>query len=306
MYFSDKYMNYYNKYLYGGLISLIVFIILTIMIIFIPQNNFIIVFFIIINLYLIIVIFYSYNRKNIYKETINKYEENFTKEDKQLIKNFVNNYSEFDEFYTNITSLLTPLTDIVKIDNFTLEKELNNLLEILKNKGWDFEIKQLIFIIEKCVQEKDLKILTNIINNSKDINEIYEIFINNIISKPEEKLRDNSFVYARSYELQIGLLNTYLESININKKINTLKEEIKYYYYSNCNYNSSKKRIPISNELKHEIWRRDKFTCQYCGKDINQVVLEIDHILPVSKGGTNAKSNLQTLCVKCNRKKSDH
>ena len=65
------------------------------------------------------------------------------------------------------------------------------------------------------------------------------------------------------------------------------------------------RRIPISNKLKHEIWRRDKFTCQYCGKDINEAELEIDHIKPVSKGGTNAMSNLQTLCFYCNRSKSD-
>ena len=64
-------------------------------------------------------------------------------------------------------------------------------------------------------------------------------------------------------------------------------------------------RIPISNKLKHEIWRRDNFTCQYCGRNINEVVLEVDHILPVSKGGTNAPSNLQTLCFDCNRSKRD-
>lgn len=66
-----------------------------------------------------------------------------------------------------------------------------------------------------------------------------------------------------------------------------------------------KSRVQISNKLKHEIWRRDKFTCQYCGRDINEVELEIDHIKPVSKGGTNSISNLQTLCFECNRSKSN-
>ena len=66
-----------------------------------------------------------------------------------------------------------------------------------------------------------------------------------------------------------------------------------------------KTRVPISNKLKHEVWRRDDFTCQYCERDINIVELEIDHIKPVSKGGTNAMSNLQTLCFECNRSKRD-
>ena len=63
------------------------------------------------------------------------------------------------------------------------------------------------------------------------------------------------------------------------------------------------KRTPISNKLKHQIWRRDNFTCQYCKKTIDEVELEVDHIKPVKDGGTNIKSNLQTLCFKCNRSK---
>jgi 5-methylcytosine-specific restriction endonuclease McrA len=65
------------------------------------------------------------------------------------------------------------------------------------------------------------------------------------------------------------------------------------------------KRQIVTNKLKHEVWRRDNFTCQYCGKSINEIELEIDHILPISKGGESVISNLQTLCVECNRTKSN-
>lgn len=62
-------------------------------------------------------------------------------------------------------------------------------------------------------------------------------------------------------------------------------------------------REPISNMLRHQVWRRDDFRCVYCHRSINEVELEVDHVLPVCRGGTNALSNLQTLCVDCNRRK---
>ena len=58
-----------------------------------------------------------------------------------------------------------------------------------------------------------------------------------------------------------------------------------------------------ANILKWKIFRRDNFTCQKCG---SQDTLELDHIIPVSKGGSNKKDNLQTLCFSCNRKKRDN
>lgn len=52
------------------------------------------------------------------------------------------------------------------------------------------------------------------------------------------------------------------------------------------------------------IGRRDGFFCQQCGDHGSS--LQIDHIRPVSKGGTNALENLQILCARCNHVKSDH
>ena len=91
--------------------------------------------------------------------------------------------------------------------------------------------------------------------------------------------------------------------IIINDIVTKFKElALEYPQKSSSSLNGTK-REPVSNKLKHEIWRRDNFTCQYCGKTINDIELEVDHILPVSKGGKSILSNLQTLCVECNRKK---
>jgi len=68
------------------------------------------------------------------------------------------------------------------------------------------------------------------------------------------------------------------------------------------NYSNSD-REPIPADLRHEVFQRDKYRCRDCGATNKEAQLEVDHIIPVSKGGTNDLHNLQTLCKKCNRSK---
>ena len=65
------------------------------------------------------------------------------------------------------------------------------------------------------------------------------------------------------------------------------------------------KRKNLSKSVRFEVFKRDSFKCQYCGKSAPDVVLEVDHIIPVSKGGDNDISNLITACFDCNRGKRD-
>lgn len=64
-------------------------------------------------------------------------------------------------------------------------------------------------------------------------------------------------------------------------------------------------RPTIPKSVRFEVFKRDKFTCQYCGKKAPDVVLVIDHINPVSKGGVSDIINLITSCEGCNSGKSD-
>lgn len=65
------------------------------------------------------------------------------------------------------------------------------------------------------------------------------------------------------------------------------------------------KRKPIPKSVRFEVFKRDKFTCQYCGESAPNVILEIDHINPVANGGSNEIMNLITSCRDCNRGKTD-
>ena len=65
-------------------------------------------------------------------------------------------------------------------------------------------------------------------------------------------------------------------------------------------------RSLMTGKLRQAIKERDDYTCKMCGNSTHtepNLLLEIDHIVPVSKGGFTEESNLQTLCWKCNRSK---
>lgn len=65
------------------------------------------------------------------------------------------------------------------------------------------------------------------------------------------------------------------------------------------------KRKALSKKTRFEVFKRDKFKCQYCGQSAPDVVLHADHIAPVSKGGGNEITNLVTSCASCNLGKSN-
>ena len=71
---------------------------------------------------------------------------------------------------------------------------------------------------------------------------------------------------------------------------------------------SRHQRNIMTNDLREAIKKRDNYTCCKCGNNVYEepnLLLEVDHIIPISKGGKTEASNLQTLCWRCNRAKSN-
>lgn len=64
-------------------------------------------------------------------------------------------------------------------------------------------------------------------------------------------------------------------------------------------------RGKVSNKMRFSIYERDGYRCRKCGISDRYANLEIDHIIPISKGGKSTYDNLQTLCHKCNIEKGD-
>lgn len=69
---------------------------------------------------------------------------------------------------------------------------------------------------------------------------------------------------------------------------------------SDNNESQSTRHIP--SNVRREVWRRDQGRCVKCE---SREKLEFDHIIPVSKGGSNTARNVELLCQDCNRRKSN-
>lgn len=129
---------------------------------------------------------------------------------------------------------------------------------------------------------------------------------NNLIQKP-----------TIDYKLKVTIVLT-----NINQDI----IEKRYYYFdieeieevisrlenkTNERYNDKEiwdsicriERAKVTNRMRFAIYNRDGYRCCRCGRKTND--LEIDHIMPISKGGKTHPDNLQTLCKRCNMEKSN-
>ena len=57
--------------------------------------------------------------------------------------------------------------------------------------------------------------------------------------------------------------------------------------------------------VRFAVFRRDSYTCQYCGRRAPSVPLHVDHVIPWARGGQTELSNLRTACSVCNLGKSD-
>lgn len=161
---------------------------------------------------------------------------------------------------------------------------------------------------KKHLQDEKAKILENIQN---DIPKLIKKFSK---KKLEQKLGfeeiDMSTAYFPQYVFKYvssgGNASTQCDVImdidNLNRFISFLSEKIKF------NKSVAGQRALMTSKLRQHIKERDGFTCKQCGASVEKepnLLLEIDHIVPVSKGGLTTEDNLQTLCWRCNRHKGN-
>lgn len=113
-------------------------------------------------------------------------------------------------------------------------------------------------------------------------------------------------VYAFEY-VSAGGNSSQRTTIELNTKtidalVETLSQKIRF------SKSAAGQRALMTAKLRHLIKTRDNHTCRYCSVSLAEephLLLEVDHIVPVSKGGLSKPENLQTLCWKCNRAKSN-
>lgn len=138
---------------------------------------------------------------------------------------------------------------------------------------------------------------------------ILKYYKNELLELIEVKLPHISFKFP-TYTFQYvsaGGNSSQTTSITLNEQtiellIEYMDEQVKY------KKSAKAQRSLMTKKLREYIKRRDNYTCQSCSASTAKqdlLLLEVDHIIPVAKGGLSTEDNLQTLCWKCNRTKSD-
>ena len=236
----------------------------------------------------------------------------------RVVRNETINDDEYD-YIRPYKKTITPFTAEVSATVFA-SAENNPLEYIVKNfypnkKSYPEQIRKLYILIEELETLRDAK---QIIENYKAD---YQQYLGDVPAFIMEN--DEAGFYSR------------LGFANIDESVLTV--EYKFSYTSNGGMARRSFIVPMTEEtiieliklleskltasafakeqrtlmtkkLREFIKKRDNYTCCNCGNSIYaepNLLLEIDHIIPVSKGGCTEEKNLQTLCWKCNRSKSD-
>lgn len=117
-----------------------------------------------------------------------------------------------------------------------------------------------------------------------------------------DKLRLLRECFGYSLEEAKELLDTAYKQAKRARLQKAKKEISKKAFELYAGLPSNDKRASIPDEIKQYVWQRDGGRCVKCQSAEN---LEFDHIIPVSKGGSNTARNIQIFCQDCNRSKGD-
>jgi hypothetical protein len=181
----------------------------------------------------------------------------------------------------------------------TTEKTLDRFSEVLNNFSSAEEGKNLL------MKERN-EILDSISNQIPRL--IDEFYNQRLIDKLGFHQVDLSTSYFPTFTFQYVSSggNSSLKS-NIIFDINNLNEFIQFLSKKIDYLNSTQgQRSLMTSGLRTFIKKRDEYKCCTCRNGIENepnLLLEIDHIVPISKGGLTNEENLQTLCWRCNRSK---
>lgn len=149
-------------------------------------------------------------------------------------------------------------------------------------------------------------ILNSIKNNIPSI--IYTLSKERLIKKLGFETIDLSDLHFPVYTFQYvsaggnssARCDIKLDVDNLDKFVNHLNDIVKF------KKSIQGQRALMTSKLREVIKQRDNYTCKSCSISTHterNLLLEIDHIIPLSKGGFTTESNLQTLCWRCNRTK---
>lgn len=232
----------------------------------------------------------------------------------------VRNETQNEDVYNYIRAYkktITPFTAEVSSTVFG-SAENNPIGYIVKyfypNKNqYTVQIEKLRLLIEELETLKEAKVIID--NYKKDYNQYIQDVPEYVLDNDEAgfysrlglAVIDESvlnveykFTYTSNGGMAQRSFTVPMNEENITELINQLESKL------SSEALAKEQRALMTTKLRTHIKERDNYTCCKCGNSVYaepNLLLEIDHIIPVSKGGLTQEDNLQTLCWKCNRNK---
>lgn len=236
-------------------------------------------------------------------------------------------YNEFDHFMDETRDYIRS-----KQQELTTGNVRNSTLTVYKNSQLDvYKYIVKYFFKNTKIDESSMQIIEAILQKYNTINQTHEILTdeyNELMEYIQKHMYRGAYIFKSMTMKKLG-----------SRKLP--KFEKNYYMWYAFNYTSPTNRKSYSNlivldeerledfaeflnnliayrksakfqrqlmtpRLRESILARDKHTCKSCGISTQKephLLLEIDHIVPIAKGGITIEENLQTLCWKCNRTK---
>lgn len=186
------------------------------------------------------------------------------------------------------------------IIKYHLDNNINGIRTDLENAIFN------ITLLEKYNKDVEKVLQSESTNNSKYSSKKFKMV-------EERVLR--SIIYKKENFMITLKIEVYYRSnggnVYDNKKRKYLFNDLVFVYNEWNRGNKfeetiNQERKIMNDYIRYNVLKRDNFSCQICGITAKDgAKLQVDHIIPVSKGGKTVMSNLQTLCERCNIGKSN-
>jgi hypothetical protein len=234
------------------------------------------------------------------RECINDFFKNYVSQNKLLAQFFGESYvrvvvvvdydkKRLNELSTEIRQYFYNYVNSVKvmalIDN-DIRDTLSSIASQLDNGISDSAFNE--WFMRICFHSRQMTVpLDEFGQAKKDYNPCSQIL--------EAEYEEGFFVHYIFFSSDGSLMNQH----TIGQLVDTVEKLVIEKLKSQKKKNHTK-RNPLDSKLRHECFKRDGYKCVECGATKDQKMLHADHIIPVSQGGTDELSNLQTLCADCN------
>lgn len=258
----------------------------------------------------------------LYSNSDQKISSTYIRNEIERLSSLIDDPTQYDEEYKRSLNkdMVKFYEDLFRLQDFFSDKgakvSINQIFNIFRDvqEVWSGEVlddyqTELFDIIEQRLSEDQNSqidiikefILYNI--EEGDIDIVYEKCLMDL----QDLLGQFGYVHDDFSDDLNQMVMQALEEIGIKVYESDIEVDIDSSYDEISNHNETKLsngagNRKISSKTKREVWRRDEGKCSNCGSREN---LEYDHIIPVSKGGSNTARNVELLCQKCNREKSN-